>query len=151
MPLTLNPPPPTPVEPVTEMLHGIPVTDPYRWLEDQNFPRTRLWLIKPAAYARPGLRAITGCDRIRICIEELVAADVTSEPWKLDARHFYLNRACQSQRRPPASIQTLNGSMSTGERPRNGCSRRPVPSSLFERKIPCVISYSAGVFEADSF
>ena len=37
-------PPFSPVEPVTEILHGVPVTDPYRWLEDQDSPHTRKWL-----------------------------------------------------------------------------------------------------------
>lgn len=44
-------PPPTPAEPVTEVLHGIEVRDPYRWLEDQNSPRTRQWIEDQTAYA----------------------------------------------------------------------------------------------------
>jgi len=31
-------PPPTRVDPVTETLHEVTITDPYRWLEDQNSP-----------------------------------------------------------------------------------------------------------------
>jgi prolyl oligopeptidase len=26
---------------VTDTLHGVSITDPYRWLEDQNSPETR--------------------------------------------------------------------------------------------------------------
>ena len=37
-------PPPAKVAPVTEVLHGITVSDPYRWLEDQQAPATRAWL-----------------------------------------------------------------------------------------------------------
>ena len=40
----LNPPPISRQEPVTENLHGITVTDTYRWLEDQDSPRTRAWI-----------------------------------------------------------------------------------------------------------
>ena len=29
---------------VTETLHGLEVSDPYRWLEDQDSPETREWI-----------------------------------------------------------------------------------------------------------
>jgi len=35
MSLVLSPPPPTPIEPVTEVLYDDPVTDPHRWLPEQ--------------------------------------------------------------------------------------------------------------------
>ncbi len=41
MSTVMEPPPYSQVEAVTEVLHGVPVTDPYRWLEDQESPRTR--------------------------------------------------------------------------------------------------------------
>ena len=50
-------------EPVTEIFHGVSVTDPYRWLEDQDSPRTRAWIEEQTRYARsyldnhPGTRA----------------------------------------------------------------------------------------------
>jgi|SRR6266850_2608719 len=93
MPVTLNPPPPTPVEPVTEILHGVSITDPYRWLEDQNSPRTRKWLEEQGAYARAYLDAIPGRDRIRERVEELLAVELVSEPWKVGNRYFYLKRS----------------------------------------------------------
>jgi len=37
-------PPITAVEPVVDILHGVSVSDPYRWLEDQNALRTRAWI-----------------------------------------------------------------------------------------------------------
>src|SRR5260370_8863598 len=52
MPLSLAPPPLTKIDPVTEIIHGVAVADPYRWLEDQNSPRTREWLEKQTAYTR---------------------------------------------------------------------------------------------------
>lgn len=91
MPLVLNPPP-TPVEPVTEVLHGVPITDPYRWLEDQNSPRTRKWLEEQTAYTRAYLDAIPGRERIRKRVEELLAVEVVTEPWKIGSRYFFLKR-----------------------------------------------------------
>ena len=37
-------PPKTKVVPVTETMHGVSITDPYRWLEDQGSPQTRAWI-----------------------------------------------------------------------------------------------------------
>lgn len=36
-------PPPTPASPVVDTLHGVLLTDDYRWLEDKNDPRTIDW------------------------------------------------------------------------------------------------------------
>lgn len=97
MVLTLNPPPPTPVEPVTEILHGVPITDPYRWLEEQHSPRTRKWLEQQASYTQMYFDCISGRDRIRKRIEELLAVEVVSEPWKVGNRFFYLRRQAHGE------------------------------------------------------
>src|ERR1700677_3672634 len=86
-------PPPTPVEPVTEILHGIEITDPYRWLEDQNSPRTRKWLEEQTAYTRTYFDAIPDRERIRTRVSELlVQKEVISEPWNIGDRYFFLKR-----------------------------------------------------------
>ena len=72
MPALMEPPPFSPVEPVTEVLHGVPVTDPYRWLEDQESPRTREWIAAQTRYARSYLDSIPGRERIRERIRELL-------------------------------------------------------------------------------
>jgi len=48
------------VEPVTEIFHGVSVTDPYRWLEDQDSPQTRSWIEEQTLYARAYLHSIPG-------------------------------------------------------------------------------------------
>jgi prolyl oligopeptidase len=92
-------PPPTPVEPVTEILHGIEITDPYRWLEDQNSSRTRAWLEEQTAYTRAYLDAIPGREQIRERVRELMAfKEVISEPWNVGDRYFFLKRQeCKEQ------------------------------------------------------
>jgi prolyl oligopeptidase len=90
-------PPYSPVEPITEILHGIPVTDPYRWLEDQNVQRTRAWIAEQTRYARAYLDNIPGRDRIRTQIESLLAVDTVSTPWKVGSRYFYLKREAHQQ------------------------------------------------------
>jgi prolyl oligopeptidase len=94
----LEPPPVTPIELVTDVLHGVEIADPYRWLEDQNSPRTRKWIEEQTAYTREYLDAIPGRDRIRARVEDLLAhKDVISDPWKVGARYFFLKRRQNSE------------------------------------------------------
>jgi len=93
MPPAVVAPPPTVVEPITETLHGVEVTDPYRWLEDQNSPRTRAWLEEQTAYTRAYLDAIPGREQIEKRVRELMAfKEVVSEPWNVGDRYFFLKR-----------------------------------------------------------
>jgi prolyl oligopeptidase len=48
--ITLPPPPTTQEKPVTEEIHGTQITDPYRWLEDQDSPETRAWIAEQMKY-----------------------------------------------------------------------------------------------------
>ena len=97
MVLTSTLPPPTPEEPVTEILHGVSVTDPYRWLEDQHSPRTRKWLESQIAYTRSYFGALPGLERVRERVDELLALEVVSEPWKVGNRYFFLKRAARQE------------------------------------------------------
>jgi prolyl oligopeptidase len=96
-PLMMMPPHST-LEPVTEIFHGVSVTDPYRWLEDQDSPCTRSWIEEQTRYARAYLDAIPGRERIRRRVEELLAVEIVSEPWKVGNRYFFLKRAAAQER-----------------------------------------------------
>jgi prolyl oligopeptidase len=90
---TVDAPPPTQAEPVTEVLHGVEITDPYRWLEDQNSPRTRKWLEEQAAYTRSYFAAIPDRERIRERVRDLLALKTAiSEPWNVGERYFFLKQ-----------------------------------------------------------
>lgn len=91
MTLTLNPPP-TPVEPVTEILHGVEVVDPYRWLEDQNSERTRNWLEQQTAYTRAYLSSLPMCESIRQRANDLLSMPFVLEIGNVDDRFFFLKR-----------------------------------------------------------
>jgi len=92
MPKLTTAPPVSPVEAVTEILHGVPVTDPYRWLEDQDSPRTREWLLAQHEYARSYLDAIPGRDRIRARIRELVDVETWDSIQRVGPRYFFRKR-----------------------------------------------------------
>src|SRR5260370_1339571 len=88
----LNPMPFSEREPVTEILHGVPVTDPYRWLEDQDSPRPRTWIAEQMRYARSYLDAIPGRDRIRQRIREFLAVETYDSLQKAGDRFFFRKR-----------------------------------------------------------
>lgn len=93
MPALMEPPPFSPVEPVTEVLHGVPVTDPYRWLEDPESPRTREWIAAQTRYARSYLDSIPGRARIRDRIRELLDVETYDSLQKVGSRYFFRKRA----------------------------------------------------------
>lgn len=83
--------PSTPIEPVVEISHGVPVTDPYRWLEE-NSERTRQWICEQTSYARAYLNRIPGRKRIADRIAQLLSVEVISTPVKVGNRFFFLKR-----------------------------------------------------------
>jgi prolyl oligopeptidase len=92
MPKLMEPPPYTPVEPVTEILHGVAVTDPYRWLEDQESPRTRAWIAAQTQFARAYLERLPGRERIRKRIRELLDIETYDSILKVGNRYFFRKR-----------------------------------------------------------
>lgn len=85
-------PPVTEVEPVTDVLHGVPITDPFRWLEDQNSPRTRVWIEEQTRYARSYLNNIPGRERIRERIREFLAVETYDTIQKIGHCYFFRKR-----------------------------------------------------------
>src|SRR5689334_7527424 len=92
MPELTQAPPFTPVEAVTEVLHGITISDPYRWLEDQDSPRTREWLEQQRLYARRYLDNIPGRERIRERIKEFLAVETYDSLQRVGSRYFFRKR-----------------------------------------------------------
>jgi len=85
-------PPPTLIESVTDFLHGVMVVDPYRWLEEQDSPRTRRWLREQEAHARAYFDSLPERASIRQRISELISAPSVAEPWNVGDRFFFLKR-----------------------------------------------------------
>ena len=92
MPQLMEPPPHSCIEMVTDFLHGVPVADPYRWLEDQNSLRTRAWIEEQTRYARNYLDAIPGRDRIRRRIREFLAVESYDSLQKSGNRFLFRKR-----------------------------------------------------------
>src|SRR5208283_858937 len=92
MPRLTSAPPFSPLEPVTEMLHGVPVTDPYRWLEDPSSPRTRNWIDEQTRYGRAYLEGIPGRDLICERIREFLEVETYDSVENARHRYFFRKR-----------------------------------------------------------
>jgi prolyl oligopeptidase len=85
-------PPYSPVEPVTELLHGVSITDPYRWLEEQESPQTRAWLAAQTQYARTYLDSIPGRERIRERIRGLLDVETYDSIQRVGSKYIFRKR-----------------------------------------------------------
>jgi prolyl oligopeptidase len=90
-------PPDTRMAPVVETLHGVTITDPYRWLEDQAAPETRAWIDAQNAYTEAVIGALPGRDRIERRLGELIKIDVVSVPFTRGGRQFYSRRRADQE------------------------------------------------------
>jgi prolyl oligopeptidase len=106
------PPPLSLVEPVVDVLHGVPVADPYRWLEDQNAPRTRAWIDEQTRYARACLDDIPGRAQIRERVRELLDMETHDSFLKCAAGYFFRKRLPRQQQ---PSIYFREGAGGTDE------------------------------------
>jgi prolyl oligopeptidase len=57
---------------VVDTLHGVAIADDYRWLEDQEAPETRAWIVAQNAYTEQVVGASPLRDRIRARLTELM-------------------------------------------------------------------------------
>lgn len=85
-------PPASEIRPVTETLHGVTVTDPYRWLEDQNSPETRAWIERQNLYTDSILGNAPGKQELARRVESLLNSDSTGTPTVRGNRFFYVKR-----------------------------------------------------------
>lgn len=85
-------PPETPVEKIKEVLHGVALVDPYRWLEDQNSPRTRAWINSQNEYTQSVLKAFAQRNALTQRLEALLKVDVQTTPIKRGGRYFFSKR-----------------------------------------------------------
>jgi len=93
----VHPYPPSTVEPIVEVLHGVRVVDPFQWLEDQDSPRVRAWIEEQNLYCRALLDAIPGRDWIRRRVTEFLAIPVYSDVRSAGDLAIFLKREAWDQ------------------------------------------------------
>src|ERR1700690_2606038 len=87
-----TPYPPSRTVDVTDVLHSVPGTDPYRWLEDATSPEVLAWMKAQDDLTRQRLASLPGRDAIASRLKELFYFDVVSAPQHRGARYFFTRR-----------------------------------------------------------
>ena len=90
-------PPPARTDMVQDVLHGVPVADPYRWLEDQNSPETRTWITEQNAYTHSLLDSWPGREGLEKRLSELKKVESIRSPFERNGRFFYRKRLADQE------------------------------------------------------
>ena len=94
---TKQSPPPTRRDNTQEVLHGVTVADPYRWLEDQNSADTRAWITAQNAYTHALLDAWPGRPRLEKELTALEKVERIRSPFERNDRFFYRKRGADQE------------------------------------------------------
>lgn len=86
------PPPPARRDDVVDVLHGVPVPDPYRWLEDADAANTQAWVAAQNDRTRAVLDARPGRTGLVRRFTELFAAGTSTAPAMRGGRVFSIDR-----------------------------------------------------------
>jgi prolyl oligopeptidase len=97
MPVLVGAPPLTAIEPVTEILHGIPIVDPYRCLEDQASPDTRVWIASQREYFQRYISSIRLRKKIHQEVSELLSTGSIDSLHQIGNRYVFRKRECNEE------------------------------------------------------
>ena len=76
----------------TDMLHGVALTDDYRWLENGKSDDVKKWLGEQDAFARAKLKLLPDREAIAERLRELFYVEAHGVPSKAGNRFFYAKR-----------------------------------------------------------
>jgi len=79
--------------PVEEMIHGVLVRDPYRWLEDRSLPETEEWILEQQRRCDAYFGECEELPAIRERVREYLDVEVVDQPARVGGRYFYRRRA----------------------------------------------------------
>jgi prolyl oligopeptidase len=82
----------------TEVLHGLTIRDPYRWLEDEKSPEVQAWMTAQNDLARAELAKLPERDAIAARLKQLYYLDVLSAPRHRKGRYFFTRRHADKEK-----------------------------------------------------
>jgi prolyl oligopeptidase len=102
-------PPPTRVAVVVDTLHGVPIEDPYRWLEDKSSPETRAWVRSQMAFTMEQLGKVAGRDEVVATLAKYSKVDSRTVPTVRGKRVFFTTRRADQQQAVLAMRESAAG------------------------------------------
>ncbi len=90
--------PPSRRDDVVEDIHGVRVSDPYRWLEDPSRPDVQEWMRAQDAATRARLAALPARDALRKRFSELYYVDSIAAPVQRGNQQFILRRKATQEK-----------------------------------------------------
>jgi prolyl oligopeptidase len=85
--------PSTRISPVSETVHGVSLTDNYRWLEDQQSSETNLWIAEQNAFTRSVLDKLPYRNELRERIKCFLDVGFVYAPTVRNDKYFYTRRS----------------------------------------------------------
>jgi prolyl oligopeptidase len=85
-------PPKAHVDPVAETIHGVTITDNYRWLEEQNSPGTRAWIAAEQRYTAEFFGSLPQRANIRQSLAKFERLATRSVPVTASGKYFFTHR-----------------------------------------------------------
>jgi prolyl oligopeptidase len=78
-----------------EIIHGVEIIDPYRWLEDQQSTETRQWIDAQNQYTHALLDGLPSRPLIQKRLAELLRTDSVSAPFEQAGRYFLFKKRAE--------------------------------------------------------
>src|SRR5579864_4730104 len=95
-------------EDVRDLIHGVEVSDPYRWLEDGASAETRAWIAAQQQYTAPFLKTRERA-RIHGRLTELMKIEAVGIPIERRDQYFFLRRSGDQQQNVICYRRGLDG------------------------------------------
>jgi prolyl oligopeptidase len=97
--ITPSGPPKAEKRPLTETMHGVDITDNYRWLEDGSSPETQKWVEQEMSYTSSILNPLPGRAAINKRLTELLSIGSISQP-EIGGKYYFYTRREGMQNQP---------------------------------------------------
>ena len=83
---------------VVDVIHGVPVADPYRWLEDETAPEVKAWMEAQDDHARDELAKLPGRQALVARLRELFYFDSIGAPVHRSGRYFFSRKHADKEK-----------------------------------------------------